>query len=312
MDNQKRKTLSYLKKKANDPIAKEPIWALIFSIIGLVASIISSVISAISYFTATNPRSDVFYSLIISGVNLVIFAIILIVVLKLRYNDSLLENEKILFVGQAPVWPAVICGFFIAITITCTVLPTVLFFLPADHAINSFLKIPSNLLIGIALVALVETIALFLVASLLLKPKFFLTNLRMIGHTRRIFRLPMYSSVFYSSITSIRIACWHHLCVGTQSGYLHFIFVRNAPEAYRLLVKKVAESRNDTMADGEAYDDYAYGYGSYYAPGYQPEYENPYPRFPRIRRAPIDFSTYRNGKPVKPKMPPKPRVPKFR
>lgn len=93
---------------------------------------------------------------------------------------------------------------------------------------------------------------------------------------------------------------FHGVVVGTSAGKIKFYRIFEAKTVFEELRNQLIATQNDSESD--EYDD------SYYY-NYDYSYYNDYYYYPR-RRKPIDFGTYRNGKPVKPRLP-KPRVPRY-
>ncbi len=327
MENRKTKAQAAHDKKLLNSLVMEPVWSLIVCTAFLIISFITTAIVAIMYFGSETPIPAYLDLLILGIVDTVVFLILLILLVIRRYKDALLPGEKILFVGEAPIWPVVLCCIVIALDIIALIGLALLFFLPPENILKVLFNFEPLWIVRTMLVVVVETIAVILIAVLLLRPKFFLTNKRIIGHSRRRwYRFPMYTSLFYSSITSVHVTCWHHLCIGAPAGDYHFYFVKNAPDAYKTLVKMQTECKKKEE-DGyeEDYEDDYYDYDPYFAyrmpaVGFHApaEAKRAVPESPvaapaaQNASAPVQsFPGYKNGKPVVPKMPPKPRVPKF-
>ncbi|MBQ9760521.1 MAG: hypothetical protein IJW16_04145 [Clostridia bacterium] len=324
MQNTRTKASQARDRKLLNSLVKDPVWAIVVCTMLLAVSIISTAVMAIMYFTAEEPLPIFRFFMIFGIVDLSIFLIILLRLLCLRYKDALLKGEKILVVGDAPVIPVVICSIFIAAFLVLFVVPIILCFLPDDSFLKLLFPYPTFWLIRTALISLTVMITLIFIAVLLLRPKLFVTNKRIIGHgQRRWFRFKMYTSIPYASVTSVHVTCHHHLAIGTPSGDIHFYNVRNAAAIYRELIKMITAEQEPEAVDYDDYDDdYDYGYAmSYYAPAFYQHNPNMMPPAPNAApkaTAPAqqpatqrDFSDYKDGKPVVPKMPPKPRVPKF-
>ncbi len=327
MENRKTKAQAAHDRKLLNSLVKEPVWSIIVCTAFLIISFITAAILAVMYFGSEEPIPAYFDLFIMGIVDVVVFLVILLVILARRYKDVLLPGEKILFVGEAPIWPVVLCCIVIAFDILAMIGLVLLFFLPPENLFSVLFAYDTLWLVRTLLIVLVETVAVVLIAVLLLRPKFFLTNKRIIGHSRRRwYRFALYTSLFYTSITSVHVSCWHHLCIGSPAGDCHFYFIKNAPEAYKTLVKMQTEAKKEDENE-EDYEDDFYDYDPYFAyrmppVGFHAPAEAkraiPQPAAPAkaapAQSAPAparDFSGYKNGKPVVPKMPPKPRVPKF-
>ena len=141
--------------------------------------------------------------------------------------------------------------------------------------------------------------ALFSIVSAFLSSVIVLTSKRITGSA------PFGSQINLPLDSVSAIATFNHfiffrgIVVGTPAGKIKFYRIAGATEVFEGIRKQLIANQNGANADEDEYD-YEYDYYDYYNYYY-------YPR----RRKPIDFSTYRNGKPVKPRFV-KPRVPRYR
>ena len=282
----------------------------------LILNVALTVFSVIAYYTELLAYGvAVLPTTLISGIAGILFFLILLIHFSIRkYRDALLPGESILAVGEAPIWPVVLCSIAIAGSLITTILLFVLSIIPIAED-SLFVLLVSQLTLGYySFVSLMVTVARILIAVLLLRPKMFLTNKRVIGHARR-FLFSMYSSVPYSSITSVHVTCWHHVSIGTPAGNYHFHFVKNAPKIYKELLQMItAEQRSEEYPD-EDFDelDDAFGYEmTYYAPAYYQHLaqQSMQPPHAPIPTPALGFES--TGKPVVLQKPAKPRPPKFR
>ena len=141
--------------------------------------------------------------------------------------------------------------------------------------------------------------ALFSIVSAFFSSKIALTNKRITGSA------PFGSQINLPLDSISAIATFNHfiffrgIVVGTPAGKVKFYRIAGAAEVFEAIRNQLIANQNTEESEEDEYN-YEYDYYDYYN----------YYCYPR-RRKPIDYGTYRNGKPVKPRFV-KPRVPRFR